>query len=357
MIIDNHAHIFPFLGGQSEYQSQEIQLMYAQKLISDHFEPTHRIDDFSGVNERNLWDKDKPGLVGMRKANFRAGKFGRYEWSVNDTSYCSQYMPVSLQEMTSSPEFLITQMDYVGIDKAVLQRAHIYGKLENFYYEAIKKFPDRLIGLTQIDESRAFCKDQISELHRATDKLGLRGIYFEPGALFVNNFKHKFDDEIFKPFWEKVDSLTLPIYTQTDRSKFLDQMARWENILTKHPSISLLISLGIPEQIVLRGDEIHVPEVVHRLVISHKVYLEIAYPISMGKENEYPYPKAHRIIRHLFETYGPEKLIWGSDIPNVERYCTYAQSLNYLKNYCPFLSTTDKELILGNNVMKLFGCL
>ena len=88
MIIDNHAHTFPYLGGKSEYKSKEIQLMYAQKLIAGHFETTHRMSDFSIVRERNLWDKDKPGQDGMRNVDFRAGKFGRYEWTINGVDYC-----------------------------------------------------------------------------------------------------------------------------------------------------------------------------------------------------------------------------------------------------------------------------
>jgi len=355
MIIDNHAHIFPYLGGKSEYKSKEVQLMHAQKMISHHWNPTHKMDDYSIVEDEGLWDKDNLGPEGMRNVNFRAGNFGRYEWTVSGIDYCKQYMPVSLQDMTASPEFLIAQMDYVGIDKVVLQRAHMYGKLENYYHEAIRKFPDRFIGLTQVDESRAYCEDQINELHRAINELGLKGVYFEPGALFVDNFKHNFDDEIFNPFWEEVDSLAVPLYVQTDTSEFLDQMARWENILGKHPSITLVISLGLPEQIALKDGKPHVPEVLHRLVTKHEVFLEIGYPISMGKESEYPYPKAQEIIKHLFDTFGPEKLVWGTDMPNVERYCTYAQSLNYLKAHCDFLSKSDKELILGKNVMKIFG--
>lgn len=92
-----------------------------------------------------------------------------------------------------------------------------------------------------------------------------------------------------------------------------------------------------------------IPEVVHRLVTKYKVFLEVAYPISVGKESEYPYPKAQQAIRLLFE------LVWGSDMPNVERYCAYAQSLNYLKNHCNFLSDFDKELTLGKNVIRIFG--
>lgn len=183
MIIDNHAHIFPFLGGNSEYKSPGMQLKYAQRTVNTHWEPTHRKSDFRIVAESGLWDKDNPGVEGIARVNFRAGKFGRYEWTVNGVDYCKQFMPVGLQDMVSPPEFIIAQMDYVGIDKAILQCNHAYGKLDEFYYAAIKKYPDRFIGLTQIDESKAFEDEQIDELHRAIGKLNLRGLYFEPGAL------------------------------------------------------------------------------------------------------------------------------------------------------------------------------
>lgn len=355
IIVDNHAHIFPYLGGKSRDKPKKVQLIYAQKLISDHFEPTRKLEDYSVVNEETLWDKSKPGIQGMYNVNFRAGEYGRYEWTKDGIDYCKQYMPVSLQDMSAPPEFLIAQMNYVGVDKVVLQRTHIYGKLENYYKEAVEKWPDRFIGLTQVDESKAYTEDQIAELHRGIGEFGLSGLYFEPGALFMDDFKHNFDDEIFSPFWEEVDSLSIPVYVQTDRSKFLDQMKRWENILEKHPDMILVICLGLPEELALKDDKPRIPEVVHRLVTKHKVFLEIAYPISIGKESGYPYPKAQQIIKHLFDTFGPKKLVWETDMPNVERYCTYAQSLNYLKDHCNFLSNSDKELILGKNVMKIFG--
>jgi len=355
MIIDNHAHIFPYLGGKSEYESEKIQLMYAQKLISGHFEPTRRKSDFSVLEKVNLWEKDKPGLEGMRDINFKAGRFGRYEWTTDDVDYCKQFMPVSLQDMTAPPEFLIAQMDFVGIDKAVLQRTHMYGKLENYFYDAIQAFPDRFIGLSQINESRAYCTDQISELHRAVDELGLKGLYFEPAALFVANFRHNFDDEIYSPFWDEVDSLSIPIYADTDRSLFLDEMERWENILEKHPGMIFVISLGLPEEIALIDGECTIPDVVHRLVSEHNVFLELCHPISMGKVSEYPYPEAQKIIRHLYNSYGARRLVWGSDMPNVERYSTYAQSLNYFTRHCEFIPTSDKDFILSKNVLKIFG--
>ena len=53
--------------------------------------------------------------------------------------------------------------------------------------------------------------------------------------------------------------------------------------------------------------------------------------------------------------YGAGKLIWGSDMPNVERFCTYRQCIDYVRRYCDFLTDGEKELILGRNVVQLCG--
>jgi len=359
IIIDNHAHIFPYLGGNSEYPTEGLQMLYAQKMISiTHVEPSKRLNDHSIVanDSDTLWNQNKPGPEGRYEVNFRVGKFGKYEWTKDGIDYYKQLMPIGLQEMISSPEFMIAQMNYIGVEKAVLQRAHIYGKLNNYYYQAIKKFPERFIGLIQIDEAHAYTEEQLTELSYCVNTLGLKGLYFEPPGLFMDNFKYKFYDDIFDPLWEEVDSLSIPLYVQVDSSKdYYEQMNGWLKVLEKYPNLTIVVSLGLPFQLGFKEGKPFIPEIVKRLVTEYKVYLEIAYPISIGKKYEYPYQEAQQLIRHLYNTFGANRLVWGSDIPNVERSCTYAQSLNYLKEHCKFISMSDKELILGKNIIKIFS--
>jgi predicted TIM-barrel fold metal-dependent hydrolase len=52
---------------------------------------------------------------------------------------------------------------------------------------------------------------------------------------------------------------------------------------------------------------------------------------------------------------GADKLVWGSDMPNVERFCTYRQSIDYVRRYCGFLSSSEKDLILGDTMDTLLG--
>jgi hypothetical protein len=41
-------------------------------------------------------------------------------------------------------------------------------------------------------------------------------------------------------------------------------------------------------------------------------------------------------------------------MPNVERFCTYRQSLDYVSRHCAFLSAGEKDAVLGGNVAELF---
>ena len=42
-------------------------------------------------------------------------------------------------------------------------------------------------------------------------------------------------------------------------------------------------------------------------------------------------------------------------MPNVERFCTYRQSLDYIRRHCPFLSARELDQVLGGNLARVFG--
>ena len=83
--------------------------------------------------------------------------------------------------------------------------------------------------------------------------------------------------------------------------------------------------------------------------------LEVMFPITYGGVWDYPYPEAQALIESLRDQLGAGRLVWGSDMPNVERFCTYRQSLDYVRKYCPFLTAREKDLILGDNCAAFYG--
>ncbi len=48
------------------------------------------------------------------------------------------------------------------------------------------------------------------------------------------------------------------------------------------------------------------------------------------------------------------RFVWGSDMPNVERYCTYRQTLTYFADSADYLSDDDRKLIFRENALALF---
>jgi predicted TIM-barrel fold metal-dependent hydrolase len=85
------------------------------------------------------------------------------------------------------------------------------------------------------------------------------------------------------------------------------------------------------------------------------VTAELLYPIAVGGKMEYPYTRIHTHIRQILDAFGPARFMWGSDAPNVERYCTYAQSLTYFTNHFGDLPVEDIRAILHDNAVKVYS--
>jgi predicted TIM-barrel fold metal-dependent hydrolase len=79
------------------------------------------------------------------------------------------------------------------------------------------------------------------------------------------------------------------------------------------------------------------------------------FPNTWGGAWEYPYPEAPSLIQGMRDQFGADKLVWGSDMPNVERFCTYLQSVDYVRRHCSFLNAREKAGILGENIDAVLG--
>jgi len=362
-IIDSHAHSFPFLGGASGYDSADRHLMYLQRTLATHVQPVRRVRDHAIVEGGMLWDDARPGPAGRRPVNFRMTGYGRAEWTVGGEDYYLQFMPPSLQDNAAPPELLVSLMDHAGVDRAVLQNDHIYGHLNDFFADAVRCFPRRLVGLARVEESRAYAPDQLAELRRAAQELGLRGVYFKVDGLFVTDFTELFDAPSFEPFWAEVERLKLVVFwdlsavpwpSLPNYRRTIEALQRWQH---RHPDVPGVWANGIPTRLLAAGGTLEIPEPVKAAVLGGPMLVEIIFPIVWGRFWEYPYAEARPMIQAMYRTFGAEHLVWGSDIPNVERYCTYPQSLDYLRKHCPFIPPADMERILGGNLARLFPLL
>lgn len=85
------------------------------------------------------------------------------------------------------------------------------------------------------------------------------------------------------------------------------------------------------------------------------ILIEILYPIGQGRTFDYPFAALRPVLRRLYRRVGGTRLVWGSDMPNVGRHCTYRQSLAYLDTIADFIPAADLERIKGGNAAALLG--
>ena len=57
----------------------------------------------------------------------------------------------------------------------------------------------------------------------------------------------------------------------------------------------------------------------------------------------------------MLERIGSDRLLWGTDMPFQNRFCTYRQSRDWIEKYCDFLSEEDLRLIMGGTAARVLG--
>lgn len=384
MIIDIHAHAFPFLGGPSGYDSVADHMIYFQKAAQWPPQPVRRLSDGSIVEDRSLWaswDDGNPTFEGAEQVDFRVGRYGRTEWTKDGVDYFIQLCPPSLQEMTAPPEYLLAEMDYAGVDMALIQNPYLYGRLEEYISEMVRQYPRRFIGQAQIYEPEAGSAAQLARLRRQVTELGLAGgVYYSNARFFEGNFEDQMDDAKFLPFWEEVSASGIAVFADIranptrDGTKkpplqlFMDQMRMFSGLVEMFPSLTCVLVHGVPMRIFRTSDSlVPIPDEIWEIWRKRNFHIELMFPVqvsypaagqgkwelSRSSQWDYPYREIHPMISDLYRKLGPERLLWGSDIPFMMRNCTYKQSIDYLVRYCDFISPSDMDLILGGNAARI----
>jgi len=362
MIIDCHTHVFQHWAGLCGHQSQEVHWKYIQKNVTRPAAKVRRARDGAPADATALFREGDNTWAGLREdVRFRVGPYGRLEFTVDGEDYHIQYMPVAMREIEAPPELQLAQMAYAGVDHSVLQAGMSYGCMNDYNAFSQNQYPDKFTGLFHVDEPAADTPHWMQEIDRARHQLGLRGMYYQLDAFSRCGFKWAFDDRRFDAFWEQIAALKVPVFIECssipnyDEPSYIANMVRLDGLLSRFAAMRWLLVMGPPVGFFAKQGTWRFPDEVARCYARENLQLEVMFPITWGGVWDYPYPEAQALIKDLRDCYGAHKLIWGSDMPNVERFCTYRQCLDYVQKYCDFLTPREKDLVLGGNVARLCG--
>ena len=215
MIYDGHAYCFPDLRGDGGFERREDFQKHLQLGIGQHFQPVWKKKDRIVADNNGLIDPEKGwSFEALKPADFRASSSGRFEWTVDGEDYVKQYMPPSLVDMYYPPERLIAEMDYAGVDRALLHRTPYLGIGNDFIANCVRSFPDRLQGLAHIEEWKIQAEPDLSikKLVSAIEEYHLSGLQFLPDHLILYGQNEDWDSSGFKAFWDVFTTYKIPLF-------------------------------------------------------------------------------------------------------------------------------------------------
>ncbi len=370
MIIDSHAYCFGPADDTGGHASAAEHLKWVQAGQAGHYQPAFRLRDRAPGSSDILAPGGKWDLSSLADVDFRVdGPAGRVVWTVDGEDYTKHYYPPGLRNCEFSPDHLISEMDYAGIDAALLHTNPMLGRDNAYQAECVRRFPGRFYSMAPVDEWRIRddANTVIRELTTAIGEHGLHAIKFNANGYMVS--PEPWDDGSYRPFWEAATSLNVPIFfslstgpsganweasTEAHEGYLNEQqvLMRW---MERYPDNVCSITHGFPYRSFLDGDTITLPEAIWEPFENPNLSIEVCFPVRVGDMFDFPYREVLPTMEEMVHRIGADRLMYGTDMPFQNRHCTYRQSREHIENHCTFLSEAELALIMGGTAARVLG--
>ena len=371
MIIDGHSYCLPQLDSKVGYPTLEHKMKLLQSELGGHIQPVWNVADRKRADNSTLIDQHTGDLRDVEWTRVNGG----LAWKIDGQTYTKQYVPPMLHNLECPPEVLIREMDYAEVDVGLLHTYPMIGTpkfLNDYLNKAVQKFPKRLYRLISITEGDLIRDvDKVIEMIDEQRRLGgVAGLQFIPGFYYQSlddSSPDTWDSASLRPFWDAIYKMNLPVYftliggrgSKIYERSWMDSYLAEQKVLlgwlNRYPGLNVVVTHGLPWTGYLENGQINFPEEIWDIFKSPNCHLQILIPIQMGARWEYPWKESEPIIKKAIERIGANRIIWGTDMPMVARFCTYKQALDQFRVHCDFLSDAERKDIIGGTAARVMG--
>ena len=371
MIVDSHAYCFEPADSDRGYASVEEHLHWVQKGHARHHQPAFRLGDRQEGPSEVLDPDNVADVNALPDVNFRIDKkVGRVLWDHAGQTYSKHFYPPNLRNLEFTPASLIGEADYAGVDLLLLHTNAMLGRSNKYQAECVRAYPDRILSMAHVDEWRIHSEVDavISDLTNAVETYGLRAVKFNSTGYAVG--PEPWDDGPYRPFWEAATALNVPvfftlgsgpaeiageIYPEEERQGYIGELQILMRWMERYPDVVCSLTHGFPWRVFLDGEKIILPEEIWAPFQNPNCNLEVCFPVRLGDLFDFPYREVWPTLEEMVERIGADHLLWGTDMPFQNRFCTYRQSRDWIEKYCNFLSADELDQIMGGTAARILG--
>jgi predicted TIM-barrel fold metal-dependent hydrolase len=242
-------------------------------------------------------------------------------------------------DFDATPEALLELMRANGIAKTVIIQV-IHYRYDNSYLAAVlKQYPTYFRGVCRVDPLDPAAPDHLS---RISAQPGFHGVRISPAADATGDW---ISGPLMPPLWQRCQQLKVPMTLLAP----IGRMPEIGKLVDHFPDLTVIID-HMADCPVDRPEEL---EKLVALARYPKVFVKISHTWSLSK-TAYPWTDSQTLVKRLYDTFGPKRLMWATDWPIAKDRATYAQRLQVIRNGMPFLNEDDKRWLLSGTVQRVW---
>ncbi|MDI1334893.1 MAG: amidohydrolase family protein [Lacunisphaera sp.] len=364
MIVDSHAYCFTAPDTPAGHPSAAAHLEFWQRQYALHHQPAYRVRDRAAGDSRLLLNPTPEDPLRLStKRNFRVDHVTkRLVWTVDGEDYTKQQLPPNVIEFSAGA--LIAEMDYAGVDWALLHVDATLGKDLGHLAACVRAFPHRLRAMAPVDEWVIPVNPDaaIAQARDAIGKNGLHALKIIPEYAYRMTSSRSFNEPAWRPFWDAVTQLKVPFFftigaspgTTDPRQGFIQELNELRKWMERYPDATVSITHGFPWRDFIEGNRFVLPKEMWAPFADSKLCMEVGFPFRIGDLFDYPYVECRPALEGMIKHIGPARLLWGTDMPFQNRFCTYRQSRQYIEKHGrELLSSEDMAQLMGGTAARI----
>ncbi len=253
-----------------------------------------------------------------------------------DKPYVTENASKPHRPVPLTAENLLREMDAAGVDRCVCVPPTWEGFSNEESLRAARLYPDRFAVMGRIALDKPESRALLPNWKKQPGMLGIRS------ALHQGKAKEWLEDGTAEWFWDATEKYGIPVMAFAPHN-----VAKLGEVAKQHPGLRLIIDhMGLSTA--LRGKPLDAAvNALCKLAPLTNVGVKVsALPVYV--EEAYPFPSLHPLIKRVVEAFGPQRCFWGTDLSHLP--CPYKECVTLFTEELPFLSSSDKELIMGRAI-------
>jgi L-fuconolactonase len=229
----------------------------------------------------------------------------------------------------------------LGVSQAVVVQPSQYGFDNSYLCQVLAARPDRYAGVALIDPADTAGADAVAAMRESVPIAGIRlGPNFDDGRDWLGAAN--------EPLIRQVGELGM-VASIFMRPSHIDQVEGW---LETHPGLSVVIDhLGRPDMI--DGDPIEAVRDLSRLGRFQELHLKVSGLLRLSRQ-PFPHRDSWEWIKVAAESYGVERLMWGSDYPLTADAGNYQQAIEMILSATAGMTAAERQQLLAGTARRLF---